>query len=273
MKVALFATLLLCLQIGMIAAEDAIPRRLADGLSAFERGAFETALEHFESARLRDDVPGWHGHAVFWEARTRTMLECFESAVAMYDRLISEYPTHPYVEEARYHRARVAFLLGSHESALRQFAEFVERYPTSEFRPNAVYWTAESLVSLGFLDDAELLFIEVTERYPESFRAEAARHRLDVIDYSRREADLIRLLEFNRAEYHAALSELERAVEERDRRIGELLAELERSQRGSDLHDAVPNAAESELRGELHLLRARAIELREAVLGESRDHE
>jgi tetratricopeptide (TPR) repeat protein len=273
MKLALFTVLLICLQPSMFAAEDVVPTELAEGFSAFEHGAYESALGFFQAARMREDASRWRGHATFWEARTVTMLGRFEHAAAGYDRLLSDYPTHPYMEEAHYHRARVSVLQGNHESALERFAGFLERYPRSEFRPDAVYWIAESLVSIGHLDEAELLFIEVAERYPTSLRAEASRHRLNAIDSMRREADLLALLRFNRAQYDASLSDLERAVEERDRRIDELHAELERLQRGLGSRGTLQDTAETGPRDELLLMRARAIELQEAVLRQRRGHE
>jgi outer membrane protein assembly factor BamD (BamD/ComL family) len=271
LKTALSVAVFVSLLASAIAAEERMPRELANGLAAFERGAYEAALGHFEAARLQADSSGWHGHATFWSGRARAALERFNSAVAMYDRVISEYPAHPLVEEARFHRAHAASLQGDHEAAIRRFTAFQEHHPTSELRSEAAYRTAESLVSLGRIDEAEPLVAAVMEQHPWGDRAEATRYGIDLIAYARREADLLRLLQWNRDEYLAALSQLELTVEDRDRRIAELIGELQQL-RGTSSHGLAASAA-PDLRDELLRLRARALELQETILAQDRKHE
>ncbi|MFW6293598.1 MAG: tetratricopeptide repeat protein, partial [Spirochaetota bacterium] len=121
--------------------------------------------------------------------------------------------------EARYQRSRVFHLRGEHETAIERFTRFVDDYPDSDFYPNALYWTGESLFSLGRLDEAERLFAEVTDSYPASFRAEAARYRLDIIELSRRENELLTLLQWSHEEYLSALE----TFQQRERSFQEAL--------------------------------------------------
>lgn len=286
MKARLFTSALLCL--GFVAigaqsvpAQSTVPRELADGLAAFEAGAFAEALEHFESARARDDIAPWRGHVLFWSARTAMVLGGYDDAADTLDLFFAEYPRHPYLEEARYQRARIFFMQEHYEAAVRRFAEFLEAYPDSDFSANGLYWTGEALFALGRLDEAERLFAEVADRHPASFRVEAARYRLDIIEYARRERELLTLLQWSHEEYltaldgfratetryqealhsyrerlarlaaddfrdeleqlHARIAELEEAVRERDRRINDLLAELR--------HSRAPSGHEAERTG------------------------
>lgn len=269
MKARLFASALFLLGVSAVYAQSAVPEELVEGLSAFEAEDFGQALEWFESARARDDIAPWRGHALFWSARTMMVRGDYEPAADTLDQFFGEYPAHPYLEEARYQRARIFYMQGQYEAAVRRFADFLEEYPQSDFYANGLYWTAEALFALGRLDEAERLFAEVADRYPASFRVEAARYRLDILEFARREQELLTLLQWSHEEYLAALegfrvaearyqeglrsyrerlgrlatddfrteieelhvrvAELEQAVRERDRQINDLLAELRRS--------------------------------------------
>lgn len=215
MKARIVIVLLLCIVVAGAGAQSAdasrrVPVELADGLRAFQSGTLERALEFFEAAREREDIPAWRGHALFWSARTTMALGRYDEAADAFDFFLSEYGDHPYREEARYQRARVFYLAAEYETAVERFARFMNDYPQSDFYPNALYWTGESLFSLGRLDEAERLFAEVTETYPTSYRAEAARYRLDIVELSRRENELLTLLQWSHEEYLSALETFQR---------------------------------------------------------------
>ncbi len=297
MKARFFTSALLLLGALAVYAQSAVPEELVEGLSAFEAEDFDEALEWFESARARDDIAPWRGHVLFWIARTLMVLGQYEPAADTLDRFFGEYPAHPYQEEARYQRARIFYLQGQYEAAIRRLAQFLDEYPQSDFYANGLYWTAEALFALGRLDEAERLFAEVAERHPASFRVEAARYRLDILEFARREQELLTLLQWSHEEYLAALegfraaearyeeglrsyrerlgrlaaddfraeieelhvrvAELEQAVRERDRQINDLLAELRQSR--------LP-AAESTADSATMQPDASDLELREALL-------
>ncbi|MFW5789525.1 MAG: tetratricopeptide repeat protein [Spirochaetota bacterium] len=281
MKARIIIVLLLCAGAATVGAQSTtasgderqVPVELGEGLQAFQAGEFEQALELFDAARDREDIPAWHGHALFWSARTTMALGRYEQAADTLDVFLTEYDDHPYREEARYQRARVFHLDGDYQTAVERFTRFTNDYPDSEFYPNALYWSGESLFSLGRLDEAERLFTEVTDSHPTSYRFEAARYRLDIIELSRRENELLTLLQWSHEEYLAALetfqqrersyqealrsyrarlaglatedfraeisslnervAELEESLAERDDRINELLSQLRRARAGA----------------------------------------
>ncbi len=304
MKARLITSVLLLVGTFAICAQNAVPEELVEGLAAFESEAFEQALERFESARARDDIAPWRGHVLFWSARTMMVLGRYESAAETLDRFLGEYAGHPYEEEVRYQRARILFMQGRYEAAVRRFAEFLEAYPRSDFSANALYWAAEALFELGRLDEAERLFAEVTDRHPGSFRVEAARYRLDILEFARREQELLTLLQWSHEEYlaalegfraaetryqeglrsyrerlarlaaddfrteieelHARVAELEQMVRERDRRINDLLAELRQSRLPADDDEAIARENDRGRTGPPPT--ASDVELREALL-------
>ncbi|HKJ85817.1 MAG TPA: tetratricopeptide repeat protein [Spirochaetia bacterium] len=285
MKSRILIALLLCAGTLSVAAQTQVPEELAAGLQAFQAGEFEQALARFEAARARDDIAAWDGHSLFWSARTRMALGRYESAADTFDRFLSQYTRHPYREEASYQRARIFYIQDRHEAAIDRFTGFFNEYPDSEFYPNALYWTGEALFALGRLDEARRLFAEVTERYPASFRVEAARYRLDIIELSRREEELLTLLQWSHEEYLSALetyqarersyqealrayrerfaglasedfeqeirtlnariAELETTVAERDTRINDLLSQLRQASVEPDAGDPPRQAPRS----------------------------
>ena len=265
MKARIIIVLLLCAGVATVGAQSAaasgdgprVPVELAEGLRAFQAGELERALGLFEAARDREDIPAWRGHALFWSARTAMALGRYEQAADTLDVFLTEYDDHPYREEARYQRARVFYLDGDYQTAIERFARFTNDYPDSEFYPNALYWTGESLFSLGRLDEAERLFAEVADSYPTSYRVEAARYRLDIIELSRRENELLTLLQWSHEEYLAALD----TFQQRERSYQEAL----RSYRSR-----LAGLATEDFRAEISSLNERVAEL-EASLAERDD--
>lgn len=231
-------------------AQTGVPAELADGLGAFQQGELDRALELFQAARARDDIPAWRGHALFWVARTQMALGEYDAAADTFDRFLDAYAEHPYLEEASYQRARIFQIQGATEAAIRRFADFTEAFPRSAFYPNALYWTGEALFTLGRLSEAERLFAEVTDNYPTSFRVEAARYRLDIIELSRREDELLRLLQWSHEEYLAAIE----TFQQRERSYQEAL----RSYR-----TRLAGLATDDFQAEIETLSARIAELEE----------
>ena len=94
--------------------------------------------------------------------------------------------------------------------AIEALNSFIDSHPESPFVANALYWSGESLYSLGRLDAARRVFQSVVSEYPRSFRVEAARYRIALIDLDERETELLELLRWSHEEYLQALDEFER---------------------------------------------------------------
>jgi len=206
-RLCVFACVLLVVSgVGFVSAQT-VPTDLADGLRSFQANDFESALQSFRTAALE---PGpYQGHSQFWYARTLMALGRYDEAADGFDLLLGLYDNHPYTEEATYQRARLFYIDRDYDVAIQRFSDFLTKYPESQFAANAIYWTAEALFATGHLDEARRLFQEVTERYPTSYRVEAARYRLNVIDFTRRENELLTLLQWSHEEYLAALEQFQ----------------------------------------------------------------
>ncbi|MFW5684152.1 MAG: tetratricopeptide repeat protein [Spirochaetota bacterium] len=252
MKATLIIALLLCIPLALVGAQSDVPVELADGLRAFQAGELERALDEFEAALERDDIPAWRGHALFWAARTQMARGRYAAAADFFDTFLARFDAHPYREESLYQRARLFFIKEEYETAVQRFSAFIDSYPQSAFYPNALYWSGEALFELGRLDEAERLFAEVTDHYPSSFRVDAARYRLDVIELARRENELLRLLQWSHEEYLSALE----TFQQRERSYQEAL----RSYR-----DRLAGLATEDFRAEIAGLNARVEELEARV--------
>lgn len=193
------------------------PEALRTGIERFQAGQYSQALATFRTVISDPSELLYHGHAYYWVSRSLMAQDRLDEADTSYDYFLSTYESHPYQEQARYDRARLHYLAGRYEQAIQAFAGFVDDYPNGDLVANALYWTGESLFELGQIDSARRYFTEVVEQYPSSFRVEAARYRIDVIDLKTRENELLRLLRWSHEEYLGALEEFsdrERTYEE-----------------------------------------------------------
>jgi outer membrane protein assembly factor BamD (BamD/ComL family) len=218
---------LLLVALGVAAQET--PDALASGIQRFQAGQYSQAITTFQAIIADPSLRAYHGHAYYWVARTRLAQARLEDAAESYGYFLSIYGEHPYAEQAEYDRARVHYLAEEYEQAIQAFSAFVDSHPNNELVANALYWTAECLFSLGRIDSARRYFVEVVEEYPSSYRVEAARYRIDIVDLKQREQELLRLLRWSHEEYLAALEEFqdrERAYEEALRTYRQRLANL-----------------------------------------------
>lgn len=234
--------------------------RFDAGLTAFGEGEYEDAIEAFTA------VVAAEGHleadGQFWLGRTHLALNRYGRADEAFRRFAEGFPEHPDQEEAQYQRARIAYLEAEYERAVVRFNRFLEQWPDSDFTGNALYWSGESLVALGRYDEARSLFRRVVTDYPRSFRFEAARYRLDLIDLSRRERQLLELLRWSNEEQLRLADELRRT-----RRASEQALESYRSQISRIEAKDGDAAAREELDERLEAVRLReeAIELLESL--------
>lgn len=226
-KGVLLALLPALLSVGLW-AED-VPETLAAGIERFQDGQYSQAVATFRAIIADPSLRSFHGHAYYWVARTRMAEDRLDAAADAYDYFLNVYDDHLYSLQAAYDRARLFYLAEDYESTIQAFSAFVDANEESDLVANALYWTGESLFELGQIASARRYFLEVVEGYPSSYRVEAARYRIDVIDLKQREDELLQLLRWSHEEYLGALEEFqdrERAYEEALRTYRNRLANL-----------------------------------------------
>lgn len=183
------------------------------GMEYYKQYDFRNAAVRFKAVIADPLSFEYHGDAYFWMARTHTASENYDEAAKYLEHFIKTYPDNPYHPEARYEKGRLLYLQEEYEAAVIALNEFISAHPGSEYAANAFYWAGESLFALGELKTAQGMFTTVVTKYPTSFRAEAARYRMAVIELKYREDELLKLLKWSHEEYLNSL-EGKRKLEE-----------------------------------------------------------
>ncbi|TVR00571.1 MAG: outer membrane protein assembly factor BamD [Spirochaetaceae bacterium] len=209
-RVILWMCALLVLPVYTVAGADG-RARFDEAIEYFSRSEFEAAATRLRQITESPSAQALHPEAFYWLGRTRLAQLDAAEATRYFDHLITTFPSHPRVTEARYHRARAAFIAGDVQRALVEFEAFIRGAPDSPFVANAWYWAGESLLALGLREEARALFDTVVREFPTSFRVEAARYRMSLIDLSEREEQLQRLLQWSHEEHLRTIESFRRA--------------------------------------------------------------
>ncbi len=184
---------------------------LDEGIEAFRKSDFESAMVSFREVLLSDEVDEeYEGAAYFWLAKSALGMGRLNEAERNLEYYIRTFPEHDYIVEARYQRGRILYLEEDFEGAIQAFADFIRIHEDSPFVANATYWSAESLFNLGRLNESKRMFEAVISDYPTSFRVEAARYRIALIELNAREQELLKLLQWSHEEYLQAQDEFNR---------------------------------------------------------------
>ncbi len=225
---------------------------LQEGIDAFRRSDFGSAILRFREILLEDPDEETEATAYFWLAKSAMANGRLSEAERNLEFYLQTFPDHEFFVEAQYQRGRLLFMQEDYEGAIQALNGFVSGHPTSPFVANAIYWSAESLFNLGRLDEARRLFDTVIRYYTTSFRVEAARYRIAVIDLTFREQELLQLLQWSHEEYLQALDEFQR----RERSYQEAIVSYQ---------ERLQNAASEDVREEIIRLTTQMRSLQETV--------
>lgn len=180
------------------------------GLEAFRRSEFQSAMDEFRAALVDATDLDTEATAYFWLAKAAMAEGRLNEAEKNLAYYLQNFRDHRFVPEARYQQGRLLYMQDDFESAIQLLERFTAQYPDSPFVANAIYWSGEALFNLGRLEEARRVFQTVLRDYPASFRVEAARYRVAVIELTFREQELLQLLRWSHEEYLRALDEFER---------------------------------------------------------------
>lgn len=183
---------------------------LNQGLEAFRRNDFATAIDRFRDVLLDARDIDTEATAYFWLAKAAMAEGRLDEAERNLEYYLQNFPRHRFVPEARYQQGRLLFMQDDFESSIQLLDGFIQLHPDSPFVANAVYWSGEALFNLGRLDEARRVFQRVLRDFPTSFRVEAARYRVAVIELTFREQELLQLLRWSHEEYLRAVDEFQR---------------------------------------------------------------
>ena len=206
--------------VGLLLLPAVVPAQSPDELlirraiSTFGQGLYDESLRLFRNVILNSSMGEYHGESYFWIAKSYMALHQYENATENLEFFLAEYPETEYYEEGLYQRGRLAFLQGEYETAIQILEDFIDKHPDSSFAANGYFWIGESLYLLGDFDKALRIFEIVKANYPTSFKIEAARYRVSLIELKERERELLKLLKWSHEEYLRALEEFDRKERE-----------------------------------------------------------
>ena len=204
LSVALFYSLTLAL-----GAETNPPSVLVQGQEAYAKGDYLAALTQFQKL-VADPQARTRPEPFLWLAKTYFAILDTKNAALNLDYYLANFPQDPGKTDALYLQARILYSDGDFSHAIQAFGQYLDLAPAGEQVPNALFWMAESAFSLGHYEEAGALYTKIVQGYPSSFKLEASRYRLSVIDLRHREEELLKLLQWSHTEAINSADEFQR---------------------------------------------------------------
>lgn len=187
--------------------------QLREGLLQFKEERYQDAIRTFRTMIFNagnEQEQASAADAYYWISRAYMAIGNYEEASRDLEYFLANYPAHPYISDALYQKGRLLYLQGDPESAIQALDRFITEYPDSDFAGSAYFWLGECLFSLGQLEEAARVFNKVIVEHPKSVKLEAARYRLALIEFKKRENELLKLLQWSHEEALKSVEEFRR---------------------------------------------------------------
>ncbi|MBN1799018.1 MAG: tetratricopeptide repeat protein [Spirochaetales bacterium] len=212
-KSNLFIFIVVCFifipQLGL-ANNDKAKIILNEGIEYFKSNQFELAALRFRDVTQNNQYKEYHGFAYFMLAKSYMALRNYTGASKNLEFFLINYPDHTYYSEAIYLKGKLIYYQGDFEGAISVLKDFINTYKNSPFVPNSYFFIGECLFNLGHFDEAETFYGYVLQKYPTSYKVEAARYRISLIGFKKRETELLKLLKWSYEDSLNAIEEYQR---------------------------------------------------------------
>jgi len=169
------------------------------GKTYYSNGEYLEALYFFKELRS-SEYGDFHGDALFWSAKSYLASGDIENAEKDLEYFLLNFPRNRNYNEGFYYKGRILFIQKEYEKSLELFNRFIRSNPFSPFASNAYFWIGDCLYNTGHFDEALDVFNKVINDYPSSFKFEAAKYKISLIDYRFREEELLRLIRWSHEE-------------------------------------------------------------------------
>lgn len=203
-----FLALILLSVTAGLSAESA-PSILALGQEAYSQGEYLAALTQFQKL-VGDPESRTRPEPYLWLAKTYFAILDTKNASLNLDYYLQNFPKDGGRSEGLYLQARILYADGDYAHAIQAFSQYLDLAPSGDQVPNALFWMAESAFALGHYQEAGVLYNKIVQGYPSSFKLEASRYRLSVIDLRHREEELLKLLQWSHSEALNSAEEFQR---------------------------------------------------------------
>jgi len=182
---------------------------LRRGIEQYKNSDFSYAIYDFREITLDDDYSAYHGDAYFWIAKSFIALNQLEDAEKNLEYFLLKYPGNPNYPEGFYQKGRLLYLQREYQKSIQAFYSFIESYPDNPYIPNSYYWIGESLYQFGQVEKALTIFKHLVSSYPFSYKIEAAKYRISLINLEKRERELLKFLKWSHEESLKTLEEFQ----------------------------------------------------------------
>lgn len=230
--VRILQSLLLVLAVSGPGLYAQIPEALQNGISSYQKGQYTEALRSFRRVITDSAYELYQGDGYFWVGKTYIAMNEYDEAARNLEYFLATFNESRLRSEGVYQKGRLLFLQRDYQQAIQVLYSFINQYPNDPYQANAYFWIAESLYSLGHFEEAEKVYTYVADDFPSSFKVEAARYRLQLIQFKYRENEIVKLLKISHEEYLEAVDEFlqrekayEQALSEYQKRLAVVLNE------------------------------------------------
>ncbi|MEW5816278.1 MAG: tetratricopeptide repeat protein [Spirochaetota bacterium] len=183
---------------------------LSSGLEKFKKELYSQAMQDFRDIVLNSSLVNLHGDAYFWISKSYLALGQLDDAAKNLEYFLMNFKNNPNYSEAFYQKGRLLYLQGDYENAIQVLTSYVDYYKDTPFTANSYYWIGESLYALGHFNEALEIFKIVVQKYPTSYKVEAAKYRISLIELESREQELLKFLKWSHEESLKTLEEFQR---------------------------------------------------------------
>lgn len=213
-KKVITGILILCLLLNAagLAAESAQNSLLVQGLEAYRRGDWTSALFFLRRAGTQPE----NVNAETWYVLVMSEMYAgdYESVLSDGVYFVESFPSSPYVPQVEYQMGRASFIREEYADAVESFTAFCNAYPDHELVPSALFWMGESLYQTFHFDEASAIFERIVKDYPDSPKVTESAFRIELLNQRTREEKLLYLLRVTGEEYLAAREDYERQIRE-----------------------------------------------------------
>ncbi len=153
---------------------------ILNGLNAYSRGDWESAIEFFEYAA--ETQPSERKTALYWLIMAHTSAHNYPRALGYADSFLETYPEGDGAAEVLYQKGRVQHFYRKYAESSAVLRLFISQYPHHPKVPSAYYWIAENDFDRELFSDARRTFQLIVSTYPESGKVNAAQYKIFLID-------------------------------------------------------------------------------------------
>ncbi len=183
---------------------------LKSGLMKYSNSKYSDAIRDFREVILNPSYEDIYDVAYFWIARSYMAEGKLDKASTNLEFFIQNFPHSHFYSESVYQKGYLLYLLHDYDNSIQVLYLYLKKYPDGTFAANSYFWIAESLFSLGNFDKAQTLYSFVIEHYPKSYKVEAARYKLSLINLKQHEEELLKLLRISHEQYLKVINDFQK---------------------------------------------------------------